>query len=152
MPLPEFMAGPFPPLPPIPSLAQQRNPTDLDFALALPSASAPTTVAVHAVHSAPAGGKKKAENPFCLSDEAYKVAVNIASSRLQVTPAPSAAVDHVLPGVRSPPANPSSRPGQPLVSLLSASADAARLSRGQKKRRADSGGLSQAPAAKKSKA
>jgi hypothetical protein len=124
----------------------------LDFALALSSASAPTTVAARAVAPAPSGGKKKAENPFGISNEAYKVAVDIARSRLQVAPAPSAAVDSVSPGVRSSPANPASRSGQPLVPLSSTSADAAGLGGGRKRRRADSGGLSQAPAAKKSKA
>jgi hypothetical protein len=126
--------------------------TDLDFALALSSASVPLTVAARAIASAPAGRKKKAENPFCLSDEAYKVAIDIVRSRLQVTPVPSPAVDSGASGVRSPPANPASRPGQQLVLLSSATANAAGLGGGQKRRRADSGGLSQAPAAKKSKA
>jgi hypothetical protein len=127
MPPLEVMAGPFPLLPSVASLARQCNLTDLDFVLALTFASAPTTVAAHAVASAPAGEKKKAENPLCLSDEAYKVTVDIARSRLQVTPAPSAAVDSVLPGVRSPLTDPASSHGQPLVPLFSASADATGL-------------------------
>jgi hypothetical protein len=112
----------------------------------------PTTVAARAVASAPAGGKKKAENPFCLSNEAYKVTVDIARSRLQVAPELSAAVDSMSPEVRSPPANAASRPGQPLVPLSSASADAAGFGGGRKRRWGISGRLSQAPAAKRSKA
>jgi hypothetical protein len=127
---PEVIAGPFPSLSSMPSLAQERNLTDLDFALALSSASAPTTVAARAVAPAPAGGKKKAENPFGLSNEAYKVAVDIAHSGLQVTPVPSAAVDYVSPGVRSSSANPASRSRQRLVLLSSASANAAILGGG----------------------
>ncbi len=110
------------------------------------------TVAACTIAPAPAGGKKKAKNPFSLRNEAYKVTVNIARSRLKVAPAPSAAVDFVPPGVRSSPANPASRSGQPLVPLSSASTDATGLGGGRKRKRADSGGLSQAPAAKKSKA
>ncbi len=152
MPSPEVMAGPFPSHPSVPSLAQQRNSIDLDFALALSSASAPMTVAVRAVAPAPAGRKKMAENHFGLGIEAYKVTVHIVRSRLQVAPAPSTEVDILSPGVRSSPAYPAFRSGQPLVPLSSASAHATGLGGGRKKRRADLGGLSQAPATKKSKA
>ncbi len=110
------------------------------------------TLAVRAIAYSPSGGKRKAKNHFCLSDKAYKVTIDIAYSRLQVAPAPSAAVDSVLPGMRSPPANPASRHVQPLVSLSSASAEAAGLSGRQMRRRAYLGGLNQAPAVKKLKA
>jgi hypothetical protein len=66
------------------------------------------TVAACAIAPTPPGRKKKAENLFGLSDKAYKVAVDIARSKLQVTPIPSAAVDSVLPGVCSSPINPAS--------------------------------------------
>jgi hypothetical protein len=136
----------------VPYLAQQRNSTNSDFALALSSASAPITVAVHDVTPTPAGRSKKIENPFGLSDEAYKVTVIIVRSRLQVAPAPSTAMDSVSPGVRSTPVNTAFMPGQPVVSLSSASAAAARLGRRRRMRRADLGGLSKAPAAKRLKA
>jgi hypothetical protein len=130
-------------------MAQLRNSTDSDFVLVLSFVSTTMTIATHAVAPAPAVAKKKAENPFNLSDKAYKVAVDIVCSRLQVAPALSAAVDSLLIGVHSIPVNPASRPGQPVVLLSSASIIAAALSGGQKRRRADSGRLSQEPASKK---
>ncbi len=70
MPLQEVMTGPILSLPAVPSLAQQRNSTNLDFALALSSASTPMTMVTRAVAPASTGRKYKAKNPFSLSDEA----------------------------------------------------------------------------------
>ncbi len=93
MPSSEVMARSFLLLSSVLSLAQQQNPTDLDFALALSSAFMSITDYASTVTPAPAGRKKKAENSFGLSNAAYKVTVAIPCSGLQVTPVLSAAVN-----------------------------------------------------------
>ncbi len=66
-------------------------------------------------------------------------------------PTLAALVDFVSPGY-STPTNATLMPGQTVVLLFSASANAADLGEGGQRKREDSGGLSYAPAAKKSKA
>ncbi len=78
-----------------PTEARPHKAADLDFTLVLSADFVPMTVAARAVASVSPVEKKKANNPFSLSDKAYKVTVDIAHSRLQLTPALAAAANSV---------------------------------------------------------
>ncbi len=81
---------------------------------------------------------------YGLSNEAYKVTINIARSRLQVMLMPAVMENSMLLDMRFIPTDLASRPGQALNFLASAFLDAAGLGGSRKMRRADLRGLRQA--------